>query len=215
VWDLVHSFFLAFNISFIPREENSMDDSLAVSTSNFRVPLPPKLKYNVEVKYRPSILDNVKNWKVFEDDHEIKRFIETVDEFSSLHIDQDHDSGSNPHADVFLNKVANHHIVQLPSNHIPNGLVPLERLFDTNDMAVKVKGSTDDADVTQCNICTEKDPKFVKLSRNLLREQRDEYAELLKEFANVFSWTYEDLRTYDTSVIEHKIQLKEEAKPFR
>jgi hypothetical protein len=49
----------------------------------------------------------------------------------------------------------------------------------------------------------------------LSREQRAEYAELLKEFADVFSWTYEDLRTYDTSVIEHKIPLKEEAKPFR
>jgi hypothetical protein len=31
----------------------------------------------------------------------------------------------------------------------------------------------------------------------------------------VFSWTYEDLRTYNTFVIEHKIPLKEEAKPFR
>jgi hypothetical protein len=31
----------------------------------------------------------------------------------------------------------------------------------------------------------------------------------------VFSWTYEDLRTYDIGVIEHKIPLKEEAKPFR
>jgi hypothetical protein len=31
----------------------------------------------------------------------------------------------------------------------------------------------------------------------------------------VFAWTYKDLKTYDTSVIEHKIPLKEEAKPFR
>jgi hypothetical protein len=102
--------------------------------------------------------------------------------FFALHIDQDQDSESNPHADVFLNKIANHHIVQLPSNHILKGLVPLERLFDRNDVAVKVKGSTDDADVTECNIGTEKDPKFVKLSSSLSREQRDEYAELLKEF---------------------------------
>jgi ribonuclease HI len=65
VWDIVDSFFLAFNILFIPREENTMADSLVVSTSNFRVPLPPKLKYDVEVKYRPSIPDNVKHWKVF------------------------------------------------------------------------------------------------------------------------------------------------------
>jgi hypothetical protein len=103
----------------------------------------------------------------------------------------------------------------LPSNHIPKGLVPLEILFDGNDVAVKVKGSTDDADIAEYNIGTEKDPKFVKLSSNLSREQRVEYAELLKEFADVFAWTYEDLRTYYTSVIEHKIPLKEEAKPFR
>jgi ribonuclease HI len=49
VWDLIVNFFLAFNISFIPREENIMDDSLAISTSNFKVPLPPKLMYDVEV----------------------------------------------------------------------------------------------------------------------------------------------------------------------
>jgi ribonuclease HI len=35
VWDLVDGFFLAFNISFIPREENTMVDSLVVSTSHF------------------------------------------------------------------------------------------------------------------------------------------------------------------------------------
>jgi hypothetical protein len=31
----------------------------------------------------------------------------------------------------------------------------------------------------------------------------------------VFAWAYEDLKTYGTSIIEHKIPLKEEAKPFR
>jgi hypothetical protein len=208
-------FFLAFNISFIPREKNSMDDSLAVSTSNFRVPLPPKLRYDVGVKFRPSIPNNVKQWKVFEDDLEIKIFLETVDEFSALHIDQDLDFEINPHADVFMKKIANHNIVQLPNNHIPKGLVPLERLFDRNDVVVKGKISNDDVGVAECNIGTEEDPKFVKLSSNLLREKRAEYTELLREFVDVFSWTYEDLRTYDTNVIEHKIPLKEEAKPFR
>jgi hypothetical protein len=61
MWDLIDSFFFAFNISFIPREENTVVDSLAVSASNFRIPLPHKLKYDVEVKYRPSIPDNVKH----------------------------------------------------------------------------------------------------------------------------------------------------------
>jgi ribonuclease HI len=215
IWDLVDSFFLVFIISFIPREANAMDDSLVVSTSNFGVPLPPKLRYDVEVKFRPSIPDNVKHWKVLEDDLEIKIFMETIDEFFSLHIDEDLDSEINPHAHVFLNKIDNHHIVQFPSNHIPKGLVPLEILFDRNDVAVKGKISNEDVDVAECNIGTEEDPKFVKLSRSVSREKRVEYDKLLREFADVFFWTYEELRTYETSVIENKIPLKGEAKPFR
>jgi hypothetical protein len=105
--------------------------------------------------------------------------------------------------------------MQLPSNDIPKGLVPLEKLFDENDVARKGKVSTGDADITECNLATEKDPKYVKLSSNLSREQRAEYVKLLKEFADVFAWTYEDLRTYDTNIIEQTIPLKEETKPFR
>ena len=41
VWDLVDSFLLSFNISFIPREENTMGASLVVSARNFKVPFPP------------------------------------------------------------------------------------------------------------------------------------------------------------------------------
>jgi hypothetical protein len=66
-----------------------------------------------------------------------------------MHIDQDQDSEGNPLTDVFLNKIANHHIVQLPSNHIPKGLFPLEILFDRNDVVVKVKGPTEEVDVTE------------------------------------------------------------------
>jgi hypothetical protein len=86
----------------------------------------------------------------------------------------------DPHAYIFLNKIANHHIVQLPSNHILKGLVPLERLFDRNDVAVKGKVSNKDVEVAECNIGTEKEPKFVKFSSSLTRKQRAEYVELLK-----------------------------------
>jgi hypothetical protein len=131
-----------------------MADSLVVLASNFRVPLSPKIKYDVEVKYRPSIPNNVKHWKVFQDHLEIKIFLETVDEFSALYIDQDHDTEKIPHVDIFLNKIVDHHIVQLLSNHIPKGLVPLDIFFDRNDVVVKVKGSTENVDVTECNLGT-------------------------------------------------------------
>ena len=52
----------------IPRRENSKVDALAVSASMFQIPENPKEHFQIEVKYRPSILDNVEHWKVFEDD---------------------------------------------------------------------------------------------------------------------------------------------------
>jgi ribonuclease HI len=215
VWDLVDNFFLAFNISFIPREENASTDFLAVTASLLEVPTPPMVRSDVEIKYRPSVPDNVKHWRVFEDDLEIEKFLQSVDDFSALHIDEDPDMEGDPHPGVFLNKIANHQIIQLPSNYILKGLVPLEILFDGNDVPVKGRVSGDDANTTECNIGTPEEPKFVKLSRHLTKEQRDEYTKFMREFVDVFAWTYEDLKTYDTLVIEHKIPLKEEAKPFR
>ena len=61
VWDLIDNFFLAFNISFIPRGENTSSDSLAASASLLKVPLPPMVNSDVEIKYRPSVPDNFKH----------------------------------------------------------------------------------------------------------------------------------------------------------
>jgi len=41
------------------------------------------------------------------------------------------------------------------------------------------------------------------------------YIELLKEFQDVFAWSYEDLKSFDTSIIQHKIPLKENQKTFK
>jgi ribonuclease HI len=44
VWDLMDSFFLAFNISFVPREKNTVADSLATLASNFKVPFSAQIQ---------------------------------------------------------------------------------------------------------------------------------------------------------------------------
>jgi ribonuclease HI len=215
VWDLIDSFFLAFNISFIPREENVPTDFLAFSASLFEAPVLSTAQSDVEIRYRPSIPDNVKHWKVFEDDLEIEKFLQSIDDFSALHIDEDPDTEGDNHPGECSNEIAGHQIIQLPSNHIPKGLIPLERLFDGNDVAVRGRVSGDDDDTAECNIGTPEEPKFVKLSKVLTEEQRAKYNNLLREFVDMFTWTYKDLKTYDTSGIEHKIPLKEEAKPFK
>jgi ribonuclease HI len=126
VWDLVNNFFLAFNISFIPREENSPANFLSFSTSLFEVPALPTVKYDVEIRYRPSVPDNVRHWKVFEDDQEIEKFLQSIYDFSASHIDEDPDVEGDHRPEEFMNEIANHQIIQLPSNHIPRGLIPLE-----------------------------------------------------------------------------------------
>ena len=37
----------------------------------------------------------------------------------------------------------------------------------------------------------------------------------MKEYVDVFSWSYEDLKTYDTNIIQHKVPLNPNVKPFR
>jgi ribonuclease HI len=215
VWDLIDSFFLAFKISFIPREENAPADFQAFSASLFEAPARPTFSSEVEIRYRPSVPDNVRHWKVFEDDQEIEKFLQSIDDFSASHIDEDPDTDDSNHPGELLNNVADHQIIQFSSTHIPRGLIPLERLFDGNDVAMKGRILGDDADTTECNIGTPEEPKFVKLLKSLTEEQRIGYTKLLREFADVFAWTYEDLKTYEMSVIDHKIPLKEEARPFK
>ena len=62
VWDLFENFFNAFNIQFIPRYGNRLADSLVVASSAFRPPINQRLRYDVEMKDRPSVPDNIKHW---------------------------------------------------------------------------------------------------------------------------------------------------------
>ena len=55
----------------------------------------------------------------------------------------------------------------------------------------------------------------IKISTYLAPQVRDEYLKLLKKYKDVFAWSYADIKTYDTSLIEHKIPLKTEAKPYQ
>lgn len=51
-----------------------------------------------------------------------------------MKIDQDNDAlEENPQSQL-RNKIGKNIIVQLPSNHIPKGLIPLERMFVQNDV---------------------------------------------------------------------------------
>jgi hypothetical protein len=141
-------------------------------------------------------------------------------EFENLNIDDEYcddevDATAFTKEGYFDNQIAGRDIVQLKRNIIPKGLVPLEKLFDNNDVARSPKITVNEGDVEDCNIGTSEDPKIIKLSRNLSPEVKERYVKLMKEFPDVFSWSYDDLKVYDTSIIQHVIPIKEDHKPFK
>ena len=122
---MINNYFVAFNITYIPRDHNQTVDSLALAATHFRIPKTTQLKYPIEVRYRPSMPDNVKQWKFFEDDIEIKRCLELTGEFSNSLIDQEKDDEVEDFEDIAENEIVGHKIIELKSNLIPKGLVPL------------------------------------------------------------------------------------------
>ena len=52
----------------------------------------------------------------------------------------------------------------------------------------------------------------MKISKSLADENINKYKNLLQQYANIFAWSYNDLKTYDKGVMEHKIPLKTDAK---
>ena len=105
--------------------------------------------------------------------------------------------------------------MDLKRNHIPKGLVPLERLFDSNDVYKKTSKKIGNEDTVDCNIGTNLNSKIVKISKKLAKEERLNYVQLLKEYVDIFSWSYEDLKNYEKIIIQHKITLQENTKPVR
>ena len=105
--------------------------------------------------------------------------------------------------------------MQLKNNSIPKGLIPLEDFFDENDVARNMKVIPNSDGVEDYNIGTNANPKIIMLSKALDSKNKHKYITLMKEFLDVFAWSYEDLKEYDTSIIQHRIPIKENEKPFR
>jgi len=166
VLDLIENF-TEVDFSHIPRRQNTIVDSLAASASTFKIPISPNTKHVIEVKHRPTVSDNVEHWQVFQDDEQIKDFLQLKGEFQNLHIDKASDKkGDNSSAPVFktegyLNTLAGKDILQLKNNTIPRGLVPLEKLFDNNDVAANPKLTPEEGEMEDFNIGTDKHPSLL------------------------------------------------------
>ena len=57
--------------------------------------------------------------------------------------------------------------------------------------------------------------KIVKIGKGTSSEERKEIQDLIREYINVFAWSYDDLKAQKGDIIQHTIPLKEDAKPFQ
>jgi hypothetical protein len=102
----------------------------------------------------------------------------------------------------------------------PKGLTPLESSFSSSDVGNKETHKEEESkrkvgDTISLNIGTFESPKIIKLGAQCSDEEKVKFTELLCEFQDVFSWSYEDLRGFDPALIQHAIPIKEGVKPVR
>jgi hypothetical protein len=160
--------FEAFNITAIPRVNNILVDSLATATSRVS-PLEDyeASQFTVEYLYKPLVPSNISNWKVFEGDEQIIKFLTNQDNFKDLAIDdevfQEQSMETNLHTGQPMEKSKSH--------TIPKGIANLENVFYLKEQFKGPKnakiGSSYPMNET-INIETLKNPKNVNLGRTMM-----------------------------------------------
>jgi hypothetical protein len=212
--------FEAFNITVVPRTKNTLVDSLATAASRLS-PLEDyeASRFTVELLYKPSVPNNISNWKVFEGDEQIVDFLTNQENFKDLAIDDEVFQEKLAETDFHEQKGETYHSNNKPRFHtIPKGVANLENLFDLREI---FKGSKNTKTGSSCpiyetiNLGTLENPKNVNLGKTVSKEDKKSYLKLFREYQDVFAWSYRELKTYDTRIIQHTIPLKSGVKPFQ
>jgi hypothetical protein len=108
----------------------------------------------------------------------------------------------------------------MENNKILKGLTPLESSFSSSDVGNKENNKEEESkrkvdESISLNIGTPDSPKNVNIGAQCTNEEELKFTELLREFQDVFAWSYEDLHGFDPTLIKHAIPIKEGIKPVR
>ena len=178
-------FFDALNLIAIPKDQNSMEDKLAVVA----LTLEPSKEFlngnrKLEINFRPSIPNNMEHWQVFQNDEQILRFIHNVEEFSNFEVNfQEEGKEYQVDGNQF-------------DNPVPRGLVSLEQMFNRQDRCKVKKDSLKPGDYIEVNIGNDKDPKLIKIGKGMNEKERKYLINLVREYRDVFAFTYDELKAY-------------------
>jgi ribonuclease HI len=120
-----------FNITVVPRTNNTLVDSLATAASRLS-PLEyyEASRFTMELLYKPSVPNNISNWKIFEGDEHIVDFLTNQDFFKDLAIDDEVFQEKLAETGFHEQKGKTYHSSNKPRFHtIPKGVANLENLF--------------------------------------------------------------------------------------
>jgi len=70
-------------------------------------------------------------------------------------------------------------------------------------------------EVEMINLGNEGEEKKVKIGIGLTEEIRQQLYTLLKEFKDIFVWSYEDMPSLDPEIVQHQLPLKLECHPIK
>jgi hypothetical protein len=65
------------------------------------------------------------------------------------------------------------------------------------------------------NLGSEKIPQTINLGNKCSPKEIQAFNKLLKEYIDIFSWTHDDLKKYDTNIIQHVIHMNPQTNPFQ
>ena len=91
-------------------------------------------------------------------------------------------------------------------------------MFDLNDKfrrPINVKTHRSSLQFEMINLGTQVEPKYVNLGKCFSPGERNKFISLFKQYKDVFAWMYEDLKTYDTKIIQHVIPIRTGVKPYQ
>jgi hypothetical protein len=106
----------------------------------------------------------------------------------------------------------------LPKNLIRRCMVKLEKFYDLHNKFKKVTNGKKNSSSIQYEVIslgTESKPQNIKLGSKCTLEEKESFIKLFQEYKDVFSWTYVGLKTFDTKIMQHVIQLKECSRPLQ
>ena len=103
-------------------------------------------------------------------------------------------------------------------NAIPKSVVKLEDLYDLKNRFKRSANSklySSTLNYELVNLGTNDKPQNINLGIGLAPEEKLAYIRLLRQYKTFFSWNYDKLKTYDTSIIQHTIPMIDNEKPVQ